>query len=685
MKSYLIQWLRRQPVTVALHVGFLLVLAGALVTHFTGIQGQIRLSQGGAPTCEYTDTESSLICRMPFALRLDSCRVLYYPASGFPMDYVSYVSVTAPDGTTLRHGRVAMNDIFVYRHWRFYQTGISEGSSTLTISHDPAGIALTYAGYGVVALSMILFFFQKGSLWRRRLGARMLLPVIVAAGAAFELSAENATVSSDRDGLPRVLQPPLADNFARLHVCGPQRMELLGTMALDFTRKVTGKSSWRGFSANQVFTGWLFYYDSWKREPMIRVCTADARRILGIDGDRAAITDFFSPEGYKLAQPLQKDLGDQELRRLDEVVALVSAVATGTAFRIYPVEDKNAARTVWISWTDRGAVPMNFDDWEFVQTSHAELFTDIASGHFRAADTVIHSIAERQSLYLPAHIGYTDRAEGLLNTLQPLTLPLAVVLLLASVALGAVFLRGRTERRRNIAVLVAASVAAAAFAFSTTLLILRGIAGRHWPLSDGYETLLFLDVVSLGIALGASLRKSALFLCGGLVIGGFSLLVAHITSSAPKVTPLLPVLSSPWLAIHVMLVMTAYALMAFMAVAAAAGLRRSAAARIARINYTILVPAVAFLMAGIMTGAVWANQSWGRYWGWDPKETCALVTLLIYALPLHTPVLRRLGARRIDAVSAPRGFNLYILAAILAVLFTYFGVNYLLPGLHSYA
>ena len=163
-----------------------------------------------------------------------------------------------------------------------------------------------------------------------------------------------------------------------------------------------------------------------------------------------------------------------------------------------------------------------------------------------------------------------------------------------------------------------------------------------------------------------------------MLTAAMALFIAAMASATPRIAALQPVLSSRLLTVHVMLVMTSYVMFLLMAVLAAVGLsRRDLCDRMALTNSVLLVPAEFLLTAGIFVGAVWANQSWGRYWGWDPKETCALVTMLIYAVPLHAASLRRL--RR------PRVLNLYLLLAIVSVLFTYFGANYLLPGLHSYA
>lgn len=204
--------------------------------------------------------------------------------------------------------------------------------------------------------------------------------------------------------------------------------------------------------------------------------------------------------------------------------------------------------------------------------------------------------------------------------------------------------------------------------------VLRWIIGGSVPLGSGGETMMFLSVVLMAVTL-VVLRREPLLTGGGILASGFSGLVAWLSLRDPAVTPLMPVLHSPWLSVHVSLVMTAYALLALASVSAFAGLivkgRGSAMQRTAML---LLYPAMLLLGAGIFTGAVWAQLSWGRYWAWDPKETWALVTLMVYAAALH---------RSTGILKSPRRFNAYTAVAFLTVLMTYFGVNYL-PSLHAY-
>lgn len=215
---------------------------------------------------------------------------------------------------------------------------------------------------------------------------------------------------------------------------------------------------------------------------------------------------------------------------------------------------------------------------------------------------------------------------------------------------------------------------AAALAVHLFLYALEWFITSHLPLASTFETLQFMAIVTmlLSAAIG---KRNRMMLYMGMLLSGAIALVAHINNSNPVLTPLMPVLASPWLSIHVTLVMTAYALLAFTFVnSLLSAFRLVAAQESQRMSLTILYPAVWILGLGIFTGAVWANVSWGRYWAWDPKETWALITMMVYAVPLH---------RNISLTGTPRRFNMYVLFAFATIIMTYFGVNYL-PSLHSY-
>ena len=294
---------------------------------------------------------------------------------------------------------------------------------------------------------------------------------------------------------------------------------------------------------------------------------------------------------------------------------------------------------------------------------------------------IILMLTEGQ-LIKPAHGADVSRLEAeVFYNEHPVNMPLAMgCLTLGVLTLVVLAVPGLKHRRwllRGGWVLLAV----ATFVLGASYVLRWYVSGRV-PLGNGYETMLFMALSVMVVALAVS-RRMAVVLPFGFLLAGFTLLVSFLSMMNPQITPLMPVLQSPLLSIHVSVVMMAYALLAFTMLCGVAvlGLGNRADARLSDtltlLSRLMLYPAVFLLAVGIFLGAVWANVSWGKYWGWDPKEVWALITLMVYAVPLHRSVF--LGAMK------TRAYHLYMVLAFLSVLMTYFGVNYFLGGMHSYA
>lgn len=613
------------PFTLLIHLALAIIVAGALVTHFIGIQGSVTLREGAAPVTSFQKSSGPGDGSLPFGLALEKAEIVYYPGTTAPMDFRSHLRVGSTGVT------VAMNSVAEVGGWRFYQSGMGSDTSTLAVTHDPWGIGITYTGYALLLAGMAGFFFQKRTVWRallrKRASAALLL--LVAAGSA---SASEA---------PHTMQRPLARNFGRVYVYWNDRICPMQTMALDVTAKLYGSTSYRGMTAEQVLAGWLFYYDEWLRD-------------------------------YEESHPAPAS--GKSRRKQEECDALIRWLGTGGAFRIYPYHAATG-RMEWLSLSERRPSQMPMDQWRFMLGAMPEINGLLLKGRNNDANGAITRLIEGQRRYAGAEVLPSDgrfRAELFYNSYMRI-LPGAIALLLFGAWGIYCGVAARTPRHAR-AVLAAAAVAGAVW--FGAILVLRGWIGARWPLANGCETMLFMCFCG---AAGAIFCRPSLLKGALLSVAAMAAFVAAMAGKTPQIASLMPVLASPLLSVHVMLVMCSYLLFMLIAVLAAVALAKGGdtSRHLARFNAIILVPAVFLLAAGIFIGAVWANQSWGRYWGWDPKETCALITLLIYAVPLHRSTFRLF--RR------PRTLNLYLLIAILSVLFTYFGANYLLPGLHSYA
>ena len=681
--------LQRRRAVFLLHVSFAVILLGALATHVWGVQGSVHLRRGWV-VHSFTAPDGVQLT-FPFQLSLDEFQVRYYPGTSAPMDFVSRIRLIA-DGTS-RQGEVSMNRVYRYGSYRFYQSRYdSDGQGTvLSVSRDPLGIGITYTGYALLLLSFLLFFFDRRSTFWQQLHG--LSPARVGGVVCFLLCTQ--TVGAQQ-GMPRVLPRHTAACLGELYVYYNGRICPLQTLAKDFTVKLCGKPSYRGLSAEQVFTGWFFYYDDWKQEPCIRIKSRDVCRLLGIEGNYARLQDFADAQGYKLDAGRLSAVDATKVRGVGEAnekFSLVSAAAAGSLWKLFPhrlTADTCRAivpRLEWLSLADRLPQDLSQDEAVFVRNCMNYVAEQVARKEYAEVERLAGKIRRYQQREAEGGLAsslrwHAERCYNRVNDSLPLAVAFVVLGLLSFMYCVRRLMHGQRPGRRVSLVLLV--LLGAGGLWLCGVMVLRGVVSGHVPMANGHETMQLLALCAVVLTL-VGYRRFALALPCGFLVGGLALMVSMLGERNPQVTPLMPVLASPLLSVHVALIMIAYALLAFVMLNGVAALVLAASRsdcsreveRLQAVSRLLLYPAVFLLAAGIFVGAVWANVSWGRYWGWDPKEVWALVTLLVYALALHPVSLPRF--RR------PVFFHLYSVAAFLCVLVTYFGVNFLLGGMHSYA
>ena len=622
----------KRPFTLLIHIALVIIVAGACVTHFFGIQGKVTLAEG-SPTDRFEKLSGPGVGSFPFTVLLDTVEISYYPGTTTPMDFASRLRIGGEPVS------VSMNKVGGMSGWRFYQTGIGPDSSTLSVSYDPWGIGLTYAGYLLLGIGMVGFFFQRNTPWRALLrNVRKGVMLIALIGGC------SSAVASD---LP-VMQRPLAANLGKVCVYWNDRVCPMQTMAYDVTAALYGSASYEGYTPEQVLSGWLFYFDAWERDFMEK---------------------HPAPEG---------DSSSRKNRKLSEQFALIRQLGTGEAFRIYPYKSAQG-NLEWLSLTGRRPSQMSLEQWTFMQTTMPHVKELLMMGRNRAANDVLTELMAGQEKYAGAGVLPSTakmEAERIFNRFARPGWGAVAALLLAIFFIMHALRPGNNSRR---------FIPVARFMVWLTLLYVVLLMSSIWwisghlPLTNGPETMMFMALAAL---IGCCFTGSQLINGCLLAVAAVSLGVAAMAGRTPRMEALMPVLGSPLLSVHVMIVMCSYVLFLLMALLSGIALSSSDEARkehLSAINRLLLTPAVCLLAAGIFIGAVWANQSWGRYWGWDPKETCALVMLLVYSVPMHW------GCRRLSCFRRHKVLHLYLLAAVFTVAFTYFGANYLLPGLHSYA
>lgn len=601
-----------------LHISFVVILAGALTTHLTSKKGYLHLRCGETARL-YTEQSSNGDMRtatLPFSVKLNDFNIKNYEGTTTHSDYASHLTFSTDGGST--NETVSMNNIAVVEGYRFYQTSFDRDmkGSILTITYDPYGTGITYIGYGLLIVSAILLLLLRTprikQLYRQLNGSRVLAIGCLVLVAATSFAKTPVVAREDAEKAERKL------------IVYNGRVCPLNTLAHDFCLKITGKTSYKGLSAEQLLLSLPMAPEEWSEKQLLKIKNKALKERLGISTDLARIKDFYESDGrYKLDILLNEQMNkaeddqDKKLVRsiydVDEQISLVNAAVTGNL--IEPYKGNNPPSETRIS------------------------------------------------------------AEILYNQL-PLTVVGAFMILTGIL----IIVIAEIIRKKGFAVKL--GILLIISAFQLAVFILRWYISGNIPLSNGYETMAFVSLSTSLLTLLAiwTLRKQT-FVCntvtiGGLMIAGLTLLVAHLSEMSPQITSLMPVLHSPWLTTHVSLIMISYSLFAFMAVIAGVDLVKKDA-RLDALNRLMLYPAEIFLTIGIFLGAIWANQSWGTYWSWDPKEVWALISMLIYCVPLHVgslPVMRKAKVH-----------DIYLIIAFLSILMTYFGVNYLLGGMHSYA
>jgi len=612
-----------------LHLSFVMIFIGAMVTHFFGMEGIIHLRES-KPENSFQNKRDGSKQKMPITLTLKKFHIDYNPGTQAPSNFISNVVWHDTESNISSNATISMNNILNTRGYRFYQSSFDNDhrGTILTVNHDPWGIAITYMGYLMAAISMLLTIFSPKSTFRKLLAH----PAMKKSLAVFLLLFSNiflsSVVNSQYNTVNAARQVPTISiekgkELARKQVIYNDRVTPFSTVAHDFLKKIYGKDSYKGLTAEQVLLGWMMRPDAWKAEKMIKIKNGELRKDLGIEGKYAAMEDLFSADGtYKIQKYIDPSIeigANKAVTELDEKAGFILLAVNG------------------------------------------QLVKPIPSG--------IPHLSESK---VTAEIIYN-------------TIPFTKILFMVNLTVGFmlfIFLTVKGTLNRYAIITGNITLAISLLAMSFVYAIRWYISGRI-PLANGYETMIFLSLTIMLITIFLQ-HKLTFLLPFGLLLSGFTLLVSHLGQMNPQISPLMPVLHSPLLSSHVSTIMIAYALLAIITFnsiyAIALSMKKNKQREIQQLyifSSILLYPATFLLGIGIMLGAVWANVSWGKYWSWDPKETWALITFIIYAIALHR--------KTIAFLQKPINLHIFLFIAFTTVLMTYFGVNYFLGGMHSYA
>lgn len=626
---------------------------------------------------------------LPFAIQLKDFQLTRYPGSMSPSSYKSDVSLIDPEKGVNMDYSIYMNNVLKHRGYRFYQSSFDqdEKGTILSVNKDLPGTGLTYLGYALLFGAILLSIFNKNSYFFRLMqkASKPLSAIVVALLMAYAGNAQGAEVSKEA-----------AKEFAGVWVQGHDgRVKPFSTLAYEVVMKISRQESLNGLSPEQAVLSMITYPEDWQKVPMVALSEKRIEQLLGVSSGTASFADFFDAKGnYKMMKevgeayaksPALRGTFDNAIIKVDDRLNVAYLVFKGELLRLFPSAERS--NTKWEDLTNApnstsGAMMMKvFSDYlNAVQNNDmARQKADLALidqfQHKLGAD-LIPGAAKQQLEILYNKVNIFKN--------------LSFLYLLTGLLLMFFYFRSllTNVKMNSKVVLYTGWLFFAGFALHTFGLATRGYIAGHMPWSDGYESMIYIAWAGMLAGLIFA-RKNPMVMGASALLSGLTLFVAQMSWLNPEITNLVPVLKSYWLAIHVAVITGSYG---FLGVSAIIGLLNLLLASLVKpenkesvqrnirhmtwINEAAMILGLYLLTIGTFLGAIWANESWGRYWGWDPKETWSLVTILVYAFITHMRYMP--GYRGWFAV------NLASVAGLLCVLMTYLGVNYYLTGLHSY-
>ena len=690
------------------HLAFIVMLCGAMVSFFFSEEGVVHIREG--ETVDHylvqNTSDKQTMRPLPFALELKKFTLTRYPGSESPSSYESDLLVHV-DGE-VRPVLIYMNNILDLKGYRFYQASFDkdELGTVLSVNRDVAGRNITYTGYALLFVGLILSIVGKNTRFRLLYKELQSLRKAAVVGLLLGFS------------LPMVAkpEPPLVWNVLQKFEVDKEHAKLFGSLPMQSTRgrmmpintfssevlrKVHKSNTIGNMNSDQFLISLLTLPQMWMRVPFIAVPNEELSEEFSLTPELCTYMEFFDSRGnYVLQKSLDKIYEklqsnrtkyDKDLLKLDEQVNTLYLLFNRKLLSVFPKEGDPQHK--WYAPGDDLSVFSGKDslfvgrivDW-YVE----EVLQALKSGKWEKATEVLNMVQTYQNAKETSAVLNLKKidAEVRYNGLEIFRWCKMGFLILGGLllVLGFVGLFRTHKWMKWVERLLGAGVLIV-FHYLMIGMTLRWYISGNAP-SNSYETMIYVAwaVVVAGILFA---RRSTITFALSTLFGGVILFVSSLSWMDPHISPLVPVLKSPWLVSHVTLIITAYG---FMGIACLLGItnlvlilingkRKHELVQVRLkeltiINEMCLWIGLAFLTMGTFVGAIWANESWGRYWGWDPKEVWALITIMLYTVVLHLHLVKKYYSVWL--------FNLCTIVAFSSVLMTYFGVNYLLSGMHSY-
>ncbi|MEC3908721.1 cytochrome c biogenesis protein CcsA [Tamlana sp. 2201CG12-4] len=654
----------------------------------------------------------------PFSIQLDDFQLERYPGSTSPSAYASEVKVLDND-KEIPH-RIFMNNVLDYKGYRFFQASYDtdELGTVLAVNHDALGTNVTYLGYFLMMIGMFFTLFGKTSrfmLINKKL-KKVKLKSAVLILMLLSFSAIGAQTKAPEISVKAIEQLRIdeqhAELFGRLMVQDLDgRIKPMNTLASEFLRKLSRKPYFKftqkgervRFSANQAFLSMQSASNIWQYIPLIKVDTqkgGDLFKSLDVSEDGlVSFTTLLDDKGkYMLGKdveaankkkPAERSEFDKEVLKVDERFNILYNVFAGNYLKIFP--NSNDETNKWHSQTHHFQ-DFPAEDGQFAKQIIPTYFNDVNNKNWIEASEKLGYIKTFQDVLGKEIIPSRKRVEAELwyNQLNLNFWLFQVYFTLGAILLILALIKIFTKKKLvdilwNLLIIITLVT----FICFTGNIILRWYVAQHAPWSNGYEMLVFVSWVLLLCGL-LTFRKSDFALPLSTLFSGALLFVSYLDWLSPEITNLMPVLKSFWLKIHVATIVSSYAPLALSAILGFMALllmifktkksKKEIDIRIKELTYIneiSMTIGLFVLSVGTFLGGIWANESWGRYWAWDPKETWALISIIVYAIVLHLRLIPNLKSTYVLNTASVFAFG--------SIIMTSFGVNYYLSGLHSYA
>jgi cytochrome c-type biogenesis protein CcsB len=666
---------------------------------------------------EYTLFFGSKVYTLPFNITLNDFVAKKYP--GTEKSYSSYESkVTVTENESKFNADIYMNHILDHGGYRFFQSSFDpdEKGTILSVNHDYWGTMITYIGYFFLFFAMMAILFVKNTRFadiKRKLEEvknkkAKLLSILFLLGTlnGFSQHHEKQTKFNYLDSILAYKVPEAqAEKFGRLVIQDDGgRMKPINTFSSELLRKVSKRETYEGMNSDQVFISMSQFPAAWFELPLIYIKKGNdsIRKIIGVNPEDKYVTfrSLFDKMGnYKLSPYLDDayktntpNQFQKDFIEVDKKVNILNSALSGNILKIFPIpNDKN---NKWLSFLEIDHPKGN--DLDAIKNALPYYFDALAkaakTNDYTLANTMLLGMENYQKKYGKAVRPTDDQisSEILLNKFDVFKNLFWLYMLAGSLMLimviVSIFFNNKPIR---IVVNVFHILVGVLFGLHTLGLIARWYVSGHAPWSNAYESMIYVAWATMFFTLAFD-RKSKLTVASGTFVASMILMVAHLNWLDPSIANLQPVLNSYWLMIHVAVIVASYGPFTLGMVLGLVALflmlftneknKEKMTLHIKEITYInemALTIGLVMLTIGNFLGGQWANESWGRYWGWDPKETWALISIMVYAFVIH--------ARFVPALRGLFSFNFMSVLAFASILMTYFGVNFHLTGMHSYA